>query len=109
VIVDIETSGLAASASIIQIAAKCGDKTFSANIVPLSRIDPKASAVTGFTVSAGKLWRHGQLLPTVSEEEASRSFVNFLKSCADQVALVGHNIVRFDAPRILRLLNNHAL
>ncbi|XP_026290480.2 uncharacterized protein LOC113215118 [Frankliniella occidentalis] len=77
VIVDIDTGGFDAAASIIQIAAV--------------------------------LWRHSTLLQTVSEQEACQSFLAFLKECSDQVVLVGHNIVSFDAPRILRVMNNLSL
>lgn len=109
VIVDIETSGLAPSASIVQLAAKCGELQFSSNVVPLRQMDPQAAAVTGLSIVGGKLYRHGQLLTTVTSKKSAMDFVEFLKNCASQVVLVGHNIIRFDAPRIINLLTMHGL
>lgn len=47
VLVDMETSGLSASASIVQLAAKCGDAEFSVHILPHKQMEPQAAAVTG--------------------------------------------------------------
>lgn len=103
VIVDIETTGFLASSEIVQLAAKCADKEFSVFILPRRPFSPQASAVTGMTLSNGKLMQHGKVLPTVPAFEAAKQFLEFLRQCSSQVILVGHNIIRFDAKRIVLL------
>ena len=107
--VDIETTGLSASADVVQLAATCSTQRFSAFMEPGSAFSPQASGVTGIRVKEGRLLQHGQVLETVPAEDVCKQFMDFLRLCAPQVILVVHNIIRFDAPRIIRLLQQHGL
>ncbi|CAH1956193.1 unnamed protein product [Acanthoscelides obtectus] len=112
VIVDLETSGFRAYAEIVQIAAKCGSEEFSAYMTPKYMIDPQASEVHGLQLDCkGRLvnMRTGDIVPTRSSNEVALEFLNFLRKCGKKVVLVGHNIVRFDGPRIVRFMENHCL
>ncbi|KAK3931201.1 Enolase-phosphatase E1 [Frankliniella fusca] len=46
-------------------------------------------------------------LPTCYHRERYLKLLAFLKRCGEQVVLVGHNLVRFDAPRILQFMKNY--
>ncbi|XP_034237860.1 uncharacterized protein LOC117643228 [Thrips palmi] len=109
VTVDIETGGFAATDEVIQLAAKCGDEEFSVFICPTKKFHPKATEATGFKLQNGQLFRRNRCIPTVPVAEACRKFLDFLSSCGDQIIIVGHNIIRFDFPRILKLLRQHGL
>lgn len=107
VTVDLETGGFAANADILQIAATCGSKTYSAYMFPLGKIAPKATLVTGLKVVRGKLVHNNIALATKPPNQVAAEFLAFLKECGEQIILVGHNIVRFDAPRILRFMKTY--
>ncbi|XP_034232802.1 uncharacterized protein LOC117640412 [Thrips palmi] len=109
VIVDIETTGFSSSDQIIQLAAKCEEKEFSAYILPTKKVHPKASEKTGFRLQGGKLRRHQHCMPTCEAGKACADVVDFLSLCANQVILVGHGIGSFDFPRILKLLRAKGL
>ena len=47
---DLETTGFAGDAEIVQLAAKAGHKEFSANVLPVGLIASSASAVTRITI-----------------------------------------------------------
>ena len=104
VYVDIETTGLEATCEIVQLAAKCGEETFSVYILPKGNFSKECTSVTGLRKAGGKLWLHNTEVPTVPASEAAEKFVQFLAQCSSQSILVGHNIKSFDAPRILRFL-----
>ncbi|KAF5295264.1 hypothetical protein FQA39_LY13129 [Lamprigera yunnana] len=65
---------------------------FEAFMIPTVLFDPRGSAKKGLSMDNGRLFRHGIELPTVSSLEA-----------------VGHNIVRFDAPKICKWLWQYEL
>ncbi|XP_015120967.1 maternal protein exuperantia-like [Diachasma alloeum] len=109
VIIDIETTGLLPTDSIIQIAAKCEDKEFSRFMFPTKKMHDDASKATGFTVREGKLYQYERILTTTPPTEAAEQFLAFLQQCGEKVLLVGHNIIRFDAPRIMRWLQQLGL
>ena len=112
VIVDTETAGLAFTDNILQIAAKCSDKEFTVFIEPKGKFSPNAAKDTGMSSCGGKLFRHGIELPIVPAAQACLDFLYFLDfftSCAQQVVLVGHNFIRFDGPRLMKLLAEHHL
>ncbi|XP_034952044.1 uncharacterized protein [Chelonus insularis] len=109
VIVDIETTGLGNRARIIQVAAKCGMKNFEVHILPKANITAQTSKVTGFTSSDGALFYRGQKVETFPSNVAARRFLDFLHELNSQILLVGHNIIRFDAPIICQWLNKHGL
>ncbi|XP_034242317.1 uncharacterized protein LOC117645885 [Thrips palmi] len=104
VYLDLETTGFQADCDIIQVAAVCGSLQYSAYMVPSRKIAPQASAVTGLKVVKGKLVHKSVALPTKPPRIVASEFLEFLRKCGPQVILVGHNLMRYDAPRILRFM-----
>lgn len=109
VIVDTETTGFGKDAEIVQIAAKCGNNTFNAYMLPTGKIRAQASEKTGFTAEGGELYYRGTRLDTTPPAAVARDFLTFLEAQGKQVVLVGHNLLRFDAPLILRWMSYHRL
>ncbi|KAK0156865.1 hypothetical protein PV328_012193 [Microctonus aethiopoides] len=109
VIVDTETTDFEANANIVHLAAVCDSLHFEAYMMPKVKIHPKASEVTGFSVSNNRLLYLGNVVETVSLETAANQFLSFLKSCSSQILIVGHNIIRFDAPIIIRFMEEQGL
>lgn len=109
VIVDIETTGFGVNTDIVHLAAVCDSQHFEAYMMPKTKIHPKASEVTGFSVSNNCLLYLGNVVKTVSLETAASQFLSFLKSCSSQILFVGHNIIRFDAPIIVRFIEEQGL
>ncbi|XP_034241219.1 uncharacterized protein LOC117645265 [Thrips palmi] len=106
VYVDIETTGFLATDQIVQVAAKCGDRQFSVFMMPTVSFHAIASAKTGFKVFRGELMYREEVLTTTPPLNAAEQFITFLAECGPQVLLVGHNIIRFDAPRIVQWLED---
>ena len=57
---DLETTSFHKSCDIVQLAAYCGEETFSTFVLPNQVIDSRASEVTGISVISGELYSHGQ-------------------------------------------------
>lgn len=64
--------------------------------------------VTGFTVEGGSLLRYGRPMMTVPLHDALAGFLAFLRGFHSPV-LVTHNVLRFDAPILLRALKGFSL
>lgn len=109
VFVDVETTGLGTEAEIIQLAAKCNDATFHANMLPIRKISEEAGRVTGLSVHGGDLYCHLDKLQTTPPAIVASDFLKFLSERGSQVLLVGHNLLKFDVPRILKFMNAHGL
>ncbi|KYM94061.1 hypothetical protein ALC62_15322 [Cyphomyrmex costatus] len=105
---DLETSGLNATADILQIAAKSGDYIFNVYIERLQEISASATKITGLHSIDGKLYYHSKLLETCTQENALQAFNLFLKKLATHCLLVAHN-ASFDRPRLLRLILKHGM
>lgn len=104
VVVDLETTGLDPDCHVMQIAAKCGDREYSAYVLPGRPIHPQAAARNQFSVSAcgGRLYVRGQPVPTTSLYEAVRQLIGFLRSLAPSVVLVAHGGHNFDSRHLLK-------
>lgn len=109
VLVDIETTGFKATDQIVQVAAKFHDQQFNVSMMPTVSFNAIASEKTGLKVQGGRLLYRGKAVQTTPPAIAAQSFIDFLRSCGPQVVLVGHNLVRFDAPRITKWLNELGL
>lgn len=96
VVVDIETTGLEPDAKVIQLSAIRYQKdkpvaSFNKYINPGNLpLPPKITAITGIT--------NEQLKDAPSFSEISNSFMTFV----GKLPWVGHNINRFDVPRLIR-------
>ncbi|XP_043271207.1 DNA polymerase III PolC-type-like, partial [Venturia canescens] len=104
---DLETSGLHKSAGILQIAAKCGESTFSEYANPSQPITPSATAITGLRNVAGELFLYDKRLPSIPIHEVLQKFKEWLdvfKPCI----LVAHN-AKFDTPRLLYALKKNSM
>ncbi|XP_077273314.1 uncharacterized protein LOC143903538 [Temnothorax americanus] len=64
---------------------------------------------TGLSVVGGELHHYNKVVTTIPPREVGEKFIRFLGECGPQVLLLGHNIVRFDAPRIIRWLQGLGL
>ncbi|XP_019934396.1 DNA polymerase III PolC-type-like [Paralichthys olivaceus] len=102
---DLETTGLNTDmCDIIQLSAVCGERLFNAYTLPVCAITEAAKRVTGFTVSNGSLFLHGNRMHTTPVYEALTSFIAFLHSFHHPVLLAAHNGRCFDAPVLFRVL-----
>ncbi|OXU18574.1 hypothetical protein TSAR_007231 [Trichomalopsis sarcophagae] len=82
--------GFSKEVDILQIAAKCGDKSFSIYINPSQRINEKASDVTGLREVEGKLKWHRK--PQLLYQRLCKNFINFYAIYMGDA---------FDRPRLL--------
>nr|XP_023697399.1 protein PML-like [Paramormyrops kingsleyae] len=106
---DLETTGLDVSGcDIVQLSAVCGERTFNAYMVPRRSMGYSASFVTGFTVEGDSLLQYGRPMMTVPLQDALADFLTFLRGFHSPV-LVAHNVLRFDAPILLRSLRGFSL
>lgn len=99
---DLESTGFANSAEIIQISAISSTEIFNVYINPEQLFIPsRVTEVTGFEKIDGALHRHGKRLPTKSITDGLRLFEQFIiaNSGTKKCLLVAHNAL-FDA-RIL--------
>lgn len=107
---DLETTGLdTAVCDIIQLSAICGEKVFNVYTLPRRALTESAKNVTGFTVSQGTLFLHGNPVETIPLVEALTSFMAFLCSFHRPVVLAAHSARRFDAPVLTRVLRQFSL
>lgn len=105
---DIETTGLAADAHILQIAAMCEHQTFDVYISTKKKISPSASAVTQLHHKHGALFYRDKEVETLKIGDALESLQQFLFNLCDgkkKCLLVAHN-APFDVPRLLRAIDN---
>ena len=101
---DLETGGFAYTADILQVAFKCGEKTYKSYITPTQKIDERASAVTGLTCKGQQLYAQNKLVTSFSKRVVAGEILQFLLSLKKQCILVGHNIKKFDIPRLTLLM-----
>ncbi|XP_065925337.1 uncharacterized protein [Magallana gigas] len=109
VLFDLETTGLARTSHIIQLAAVHGEDKFSAYVTPKRPITPSASEITGLVVRNGKLYHLQKEVNAISLIAALDSFLKFLEKYNSGVILVGHNIKSFDCPVLFRALESCSL
>ncbi|XP_056455430.1 DNA polymerase III subunit epsilon-like [Gadus chalcogrammus] len=89
---DLETTELEPSrGDIIQLAAISGDHTFNVYMMPEVAIDKRTTAVTGFKVDNGRLFKDYQSVSTVTLHQALTSFIAFLRSLKQPMLLAAHN------------------
>lgn len=103
---DLESTGLARTSHITQVAAVCEDDKFSTYVTPGTAISPAASSVTGLTCRNGKLFKGGHLIDSVSVSKALEDLIAFLKQYPPPLYLVGHNIKTFDCPLLMNALES---
>jgi DNA polymerase III epsilon subunit-like protein len=119
ILFDVETNTTGKSAQLCQLSAvdKTGENCFSKYILPDNDIDKYATRVNKLTVKSveGKrtLFKDDVPLQTLTCQEATSQFVNYIRSCIDFckarttnnyicTVLIGHNARRFDIPILLR-------
>lgn len=105
---DLETTGLARTSHILQVAAVCGDESFSTYVMPKEQITPSASEVTGLKLNNGALYHNERKVNAISISSALESFLSFIEKQAC-VILVGHNIKSFDAHVLFHALDSCSL
>ncbi|XP_048873068.1 protein PML-like [Brienomyrus brachyistius] len=106
---DLETTGLDVSGcDIVQLSAACGERTFNAYVVPRRGMGYSVSFMTGFTVEGDCLLHHGRPMTIVPLQDALADFLTFLRGFHSPV-LVAPNVLRFDAPILLRALRGFSL
>ncbi|XP_078277374.1 protein PML-like [Rhinoraja longicauda] len=100
---DLETTGLEKNCDIVQLSAMSGEKIFNKYILPSKSISEGAFAITGFQVLDGVLYLRGEPVQASSLQDTLEAFLHFLQSLATPL-IIGHNIWKFDAPILLRVL-----
>ncbi|XP_072911721.1 protein PML-like [Hemitrygon akajei] len=100
---DLETTGLESNCDMVQLSAVSGEKIFDKYVLPVKSISEGASAINGFQVMDGVLYLYGEPQSTSSLQETMEAFLHFLKALGTPL-LIGHNIWKFDAPILLRVL-----
>ncbi|XP_078112760.1 DNA polymerase III subunit epsilon-like [Sander vitreus] len=107
---DLETSGLDTTVcDIIQVSAICGERVFNVYTLPRQTLTESAKQVTGFTVHNDCLFLRGAPVNTIPLVDALTSFIDFLRSFRRPVLLAAHNVKRFDAPVLNRVLRQLSL
>ncbi|KAL4224099.1 hypothetical protein ACF0H5_017553 [Mactra antiquata] len=110
VLFDLETTGLAYSSDILQIAAVdiSSDKKFSAYVKPkIGFIPEKVRRLTDLELRGSEMYHHGLPVQSVPINDALNDFVNFLRPL-EPVTLVAHNVL-FDAKIIMYNAMTHGL
>ncbi|XP_074108430.1 uncharacterized protein LOC141533438 [Cotesia typhae] len=105
---DLETTGFAADAHILQIAATCDSKIFNIYVHTKTQILSSATVVTKLYHKYGNLFYGDRQVITFKISDALESFKQFLSKLSDgkqKCLLVAHN-ARFDVPRLLRAIMN---
>lgn len=78
---DLETSALKGSCEILQIAARCGDRSFCEYINPKYAIPISASSVNGLTKVGRDMFFHGKKVPSKPLRVVLGELLEFLKNC----------------------------
>ncbi|XP_062599976.1 maternal protein exuperantia-like [Saccostrea cucullata] len=105
IIFDLETTGLARTSHILQIAAIKGEHNFNEYILPKAPIPPKVRELTGIRIEAKKMYHHDKEVKAVNITTGLTSFLDFLSSNnSTSVVLFGHNIKKFDVPVLFHAL-----
>lgn len=94
--------------SIIQVSAICDERIFNGYTVPVRRIRPEATNITGFTVHNSRLYRHGHLMSTIPLRDLLIHFISYLAQFYHPI-LVAHNAKWFDVPVLMRVLAENSL
>lgn len=103
-----ETSGFHKYDEILQIAAKCEDRTFCVYVNPTKDINAHAFRHTGLQNIAGKLFLHGKKVLSVPLKNTLYAFQQFLNSFSKPCLLVAHN-AGFDTTHLLRAILKHSM
>lgn len=108
VLVDLETSGFAMNCAILQIAMKCGKKTFSIYINPSQDIPMYVTGPNNLSRGMlGGLVYQGIEVPCVSLSLELKKFHQSLVSIGKKCVIAIHNL-GFDRPRLVNALNEIA-
>lgn len=106
---DLETSGLACGADILQIAAQTSNdpvQSYNQYVTPTQRI--YSTKVTGLKNSGSVLMLHGKPVSSVPIRQALLTFIEWLESTNSNFVLVAHN-APFDARHLIYHLKNEGL
>lgn len=120
---DLETSGFATNADILQVSiieadSDGPDSYLSLYIMPKKKIDPSSTKIHGFSInySTGKksmVDKDGRILQTVTLEEAAEKVTRYLKAKMDtnveQLLLVAHNGHSFDQNRFIAFMDKSGI
>jgi DNA polymerase-3 subunit epsilon len=106
---DLETESLKGY-RILQIAAitEKGDK-FSIYINPHGALPDSCFQITGLHFYKNQLYRHGQVLPSVSITNALQKFKSWLGSFEQTIHLIFHNAFPFDMQVLVRHFSNQKI
>lgn len=105
---DLETSGFKKTDKILQIAAKCEDRTFTVYATPTKAINSDASEHTGLKYIAGELYLRDLKLITLPLKDCLDAFSQFLNLSAKPCLLVAHNAT-FDTSHLLRAILQYSM
>ena len=109
VVFDLQISGLGTQCEILQISAKFEDYEYNAYIMPLYSLSSSASAITGLEIQNTELVLDSVPVSTVSPRVAISGFITFLRSITHSTVLTAHNGFKFDAPLIIKLVQEQKM
>uniref|UniRef100_A0A8W8NYC9 Exonuclease domain-containing protein n=1 Tax=Magallana gigas TaxID=29159 RepID=A0A8W8NYC9_MAGGI len=102
---DLETTGLARTSHITQIAAAAGELHFSCYVFPRIAISSQSASVTGISVRNGIMYHHGKRVDSKSISTAVDMLLDFCQTFQKKIILVGHNVESFDSPILMYALD----
>mgnify|MGYP003690596629 CR=1 FL=1 len=100
----IPSFGIAGIADITQVAAVCGQSSFSMYVKPETPITARASKVTGLTYDGISMFCQGKPVVCYSLHHVLKSFREWLTSFKDPV-LFAHNCRKFDSLVLCNAMN----
>ncbi|CAC5421658.1 unnamed protein product [Mytilus coruscus] len=104
---DLESTGLARTSHITQMAPVYGDKTWSTYVFPKQPISKGASDITGISISGNRMYHHDKEVTSSSVSCAIEGFLSFIQQVPKPVVLAGHNIKVFDCPLLFNALEKN--
>ncbi|XP_062592816.1 uncharacterized protein LOC134254308, partial [Saccostrea cucullata] len=103
---DLESTGLARSSHITQIAAVHGNERFSTFVMPEIPMTAKAAEVTGIRIINQKMYSHGVQVSALKLSAAIDALLDFFSKFQSKVVLIGHNLKSFDCHLFLNALES---
>ncbi|XP_067014104.2 uncharacterized protein [Anabrus simplex] len=85
---DLAATRLGRNAEVCQIQAHFAEKSFSRCVCPIGIFGKKAAKLNKFSKQDGILYLRGEMVETVSKEDAWKDFLNFLQIANNSVVLV---------------------
>ncbi|XP_063992385.1 uncharacterized protein LOC135170470 [Diachasmimorpha longicaudata] len=104
---DVQSTGFSGGAEVIQLAARYQDRSYSDYIMPKKEIPDEVTDLTGLFKWRSMMvnsYNNCEPVPAEDKQTAVNNFFAFLKSVGEEVILVAHNCLHYDAPMLSGLM-----